>query len=351
MNVNNTQAVVSTGKQDDILSRHSSYQNISSYLSSLTEEEIRGLLDKAQLIAHGIGGKILSLEINGQIVFIKKIPITELEKQNTNSTANLFNLPLYYQYNVGSKGFGVWRELRMHEITTQWVLNQECPNFPILYHSRLLNRREPTISSPEELAKMEESIKNWGSSLQIRQRLEAIQNASTDMFLFMEHLPMTLHKWIKNELPKETEELTISFIQMEKELHSVVAFMKEHGVLHLDSHFHNVLTDGKHVYFTDFGLATALEFQLSKEEKNFFQIHADYDGYYVSAELARRALVAIKGQQAYENLLNEYRATGKIDTKLSPKLAPIVERLLPIAACLYSFREDLEENKEAVYPF
>jgi hypothetical protein len=44
-------------------------------------------------------------------VFVKKIPLTDLELRTpkVGSTANIFNLPMYLQYGVGSKGFGAWR--------------------------------------------------------------------------------------------------------------------------------------------------------------------------------------------------------------------------------------------------
>lgn len=61
----------------------------------------------------GIGGKSALISIDDTPIFIKKVPLTDLEylDQNFMSTANLFNLPLSYQYGVGSAGFGAWHEL------------------------------------------------------------------------------------------------------------------------------------------------------------------------------------------------------------------------------------------------
>lgn len=61
----------------------------------------------------GIGGTSVQIDIENITVFVKKVPITELELKPDNfmSTANIFNLPMCYQYGIGSAGFSTWREL------------------------------------------------------------------------------------------------------------------------------------------------------------------------------------------------------------------------------------------------
>jgi hypothetical protein len=88
----------------------------------------------------GIGGKSALISIDDTPVFVKKVPLTDLEQlpQHFMSTANIFDLPLSYQYGVGSAGFGAWRELTTHIMTTNWVITNECVNFPIMYHWRIL---------------------------------------------------------------------------------------------------------------------------------------------------------------------------------------------------------------------
>ena len=54
------------------------------------------------------------------------------------STKNLYDLPTYYQYGVGSAGFGVFRELVANIKTTNWVLQGAIANFPLLYHARII---------------------------------------------------------------------------------------------------------------------------------------------------------------------------------------------------------------------
>jgi len=73
----------------------------------------------------GIGGKSALISIEDTPVFVKKVPLTDLEQlpQHFMSTKNLFDLPLGYQYGVGSAGFGAWRELATHVMTTNWANN------------------------------------------------------------------------------------------------------------------------------------------------------------------------------------------------------------------------------------
>ena len=77
--------------------------------------------------------------------------------------------------------------------------------------------------------------------------------------------------------------------------------MKAHGFLHFDGHFGNVLTDDKHVYFADFGLATSVHFQISPEEEAFYKKHRDYDRSYVAKELVL-AIVTAYRERATINL-------------------------------------------------
>lgn len=52
-----------------------------------------------QALHEGIGGKSALIFIDDTPVFVKKVPLTDLEQldQNFISTANLFDLPLGYQ--------------------------------------------------------------------------------------------------------------------------------------------------------------------------------------------------------------------------------------------------------------
>ena len=48
-----------------------------------------------------------------------------------------------------------------------------------------------------------------------------------------------------------------------------VTFLRQHGIVHFDAHFGNVLTDGDEYYLADFGLALDGTFELTATERRF----------------------------------------------------------------------------------
>lgn len=255
--------------------RLASYSAASTELALLSDKHLAAMLAKATPHATGIGGETASLEIGDTKVFVKKIRLTDLERlpENKMSTANLFELPLFFQYgigldSIGSAGFGAWRELAAHVMTTNWVLAGECPNFPLMYHWRILPSEAQIPTAREELPYEERLDARWGMSQAIRARFDAKQKASADIVLFLEHIPETLHNFLST-VP--------DFEMVERDMREVTAFMSSHGFLHFDAHFRNVLTDGERLYFTDFGLAISDRFELSDEERVFFECHRNYD--------------------------------------------------------------------------
>jgi len=114
------------------------YSKVSTSLACLNQEKLKQILANAKPMHEGIGGKSALVSIDNTPVFVKKVPLTDLEQlpQHFMSTANFFNLPPGYQYGIGSAGFGAWRELATHVMTTNWAITGECANFPIMYHRR-----------------------------------------------------------------------------------------------------------------------------------------------------------------------------------------------------------------------
>ncbi|MFE3544320.1 hypothetical protein ACFXK0_15260 [Nocardia sp. NPDC059177] len=53
--------------------------------------------------------------------------------------------------------------------------------------------------------------------------------------------------------------------------------MNSRGLLHLDTHFENILTDGSRLYFGDYGLALSADFDLSPSEAAFLDRNQTYD--------------------------------------------------------------------------
>jgi hypothetical protein len=89
------------------------------------------------------------LNIAGAPVFVKRIPLTDLERHphNVMSTANVFGLPTFCHYGVtanGSPGFGAWRELAANAMTTNWVIAKQTEAFHTTPTSVLTPLRHPT---------------------------------------------------------------------------------------------------------------------------------------------------------------------------------------------------------------
>ena len=214
------------------------------------------------------------MEVEGTPVFVKSIALTALEQraENFRSTANLFELPPRFHYGISSSGFGAWRELESHLMTTGWVLSGACPAFPLLFHWRVLPRVGPAGDSQT----VERRAAAWGNSKPIRARLEAIREASACVVLFMERFPHNLRSWL-------AEGNDPSWI--ERELLTVTAFLRSRGFLHFDVHFENVLVDDRALYLSDFGQALSDRFSLSAAESGFLAQHGDFDRSYVVAKL------------------------------------------------------------------
>lgn len=243
-------------------------------LAALSDSDLQVLLEKAKPLSKGIGGTCMLLHIDDVPVFVKKIPLTDLERKHYRSTKNIFNLPLCYQYGIGSAGFGVWRELEAHLMTTQWVLNKECEHFPILYHWR-----ELTKTKSQDACDVAKDVAYWGGSLAIKERLEALHYASSDVILFLEYIPHPLHKFLDGEINDSTVEM------LDRDLTTIADFMASKNLLHFDAHFRNILTDDQRLYLTDFGLTTSPDFDLSEEEQSFIKRHRDFDKRYMMAHL------------------------------------------------------------------
>lgn len=329
------------------ITRHA---EVSSYLTFKSDEELSKSLMEAESLGSGIGGQTSKFEINSIPVFIKRIPLTKIEKiAGLGSSSNIFNLPLFYQYGVGSKGFGAWRELNSHIKASNWVLNSENQHFPILYHWRVLPKVAQLKITKEEQVKLNEYIQYWGGSESLRAKEEALHDAEVEIVLFLESIPMSLGKWLKDSW-KDDQKLK----SCEEQIQTVLTFMHSKGVYHFDSHFHNVLTDGFSLYFTDFGLTTDLDFDLSQEERTFISHHENYD-----IALSMRSLVVHILRNASMGLgieINNAEILKIVDNDSSIALSSaaneIVKRWASTAVIIFDFLDALtaDQTKQIKFP-
>lgn len=331
--------------------RLTAYSAVSTALALLSDRALQQALDAAAPIGSGIGGKSALLEVAGTPVFVKRVPLTDLERrpENVRSTANLFELPLFCHYGIGGPSFGAWRELAVHAMTTNWALAGEHEGFPLMYHWRVVPDSTPL---PEELADIERTAAYWGGGSQVRRRIEELRSSSASIAMFLEYIPHTVFDWLGERLAAGGEAADRACAMVERNLRAGIAFMNGRGLLHFDAHFQNLLTDGRRVYFADYGLAISSRFQLSKEELSFFEQHEDYDRRYAAMYMSQWLVTALfgGGRDERESRLRAY-ARGETPTGMPETAAAILARDAPTAVVMTDFFHTLQhENREAPYP-
>ncbi|MEV0235354.1 protein kinase family protein [Nonomuraea sp. NPDC050786] len=337
--------------------RLTAHSAVSTSLALCSDRALRELVDTAVPLGSGIGGKSSLLEVAGTPVFVKRVPLTDLERQpeHVRSTANLCDLPDFCHYGVGiigTPGFGIWRELAVHTMTTNWVLSAEHEGFPLMYHWRVLPDSTPL---PEELADVERAVAYWGGGPQVRRRIEARRQSSASVALFLEYIPQNLHQWLGVQVEAGDQAANRACAMVERELAAGISFMNSRGLLHFDAHFENILTDGRHLYFADYGLSISSRFELSPDEAGFFDRHQTYDRCYSAAYRVNWLVTALYGLRR-EDREGRYKrvrayAEGERPTGIPEEAAAIIARHAPIAAVMSDFyRAFQRQSRQAPYP-
>lgn len=330
---------------------------VSTALALHSDLALRELVDAAEPIGAGIGGKSALLEIAGTPVFVKRVPLSDLERQpeHVRSTANLFDVPLFYHYGVGligGAGFGAWRELAVHTMTTNWVLAAEHEGFPLMHHWRVLPDTTPL---PAELADIDRAVAYWDDRSQIRHRIEAMRDSSASIALFLEYIPNTLHDWLNAQIEAGDETTDRACAMVERELTAGTAFMNSRGLLHLDAHFQNILTDGRRLYFADYGLALSSGFDLSPQEAAFFDQNQSYDHGFTATYLTNWLLTALYGLRRDDRetraAMVRAIAEGKPPHGIPGGAAALLTRQAPIATTMSAFTRAFQQaSRSTPYP-
>ncbi|MFV5998568.1 protein kinase family protein [Streptomyces sp. NPDC056231] len=334
--------------------RLAGYGTVSTQLSLLSDHRLGDVVAAAAPLGSGIGGRSAELDINGTRVFVKRIPLTDIElcPENVRSTANVFELPMFYQYGVGSAGFGAWRELAVHTMTTNWVLGDEYAGFPLMYHWRVLPDSPPE-GFTDEFGGLEGAVAHWEGSPAVRDRLEAIGQSSYSLVIFLEHVPHTLAGWLAGHRKGAVSEGGDSspFRWVEEALMSGSSFMSSRGLVHFDAHFANILTDGRQLYFADFGLALSSRFDLSADESNFLSDHLAYDRCYTASHLLQYHLLdGVRGDTERVVFLHDWIA-GRRPGDIPPEITAIIDRhARPTVVVDSFFRRLLTESKQTPFP-
>ena len=326
------------------------YSQIATNLSALSNEKLKQILADGKPMHEGIGGKSALISINDTPVFVKKVPLTDLEQlpQHFMSTANIFDLPLSYQYGIGSAGFGAWRELATHIITTNWTITGECINFPMMYHWRILPSGPGDLNT-DYWGDIEEHCLYWGNSNAIRKRVTDLNKAPGHIALFLEYVPQNLHEWLSAQIANgdDSAETAVAFV--DEHLKATNKYMSAHGLMHFDAHFKNILTDGKRLYLSDFGLALSSKFDLTPAEIEFLKQHQSYDQACAAVNLLHCIITSLFGKEHWEIRLREYLA-GELGN-VTPAMNTIINRYAPIALLMDEFFQKLQkESKSTPYP-
>ena len=324
---------------------------VSTSLALCSDRALHELVEEAEPIGSGLGGKSALLEVAGTPVFVKRVPLTDPERHpdNVRSTTNLFALPVFCQYGIGGPGFGAWRELAVHTMTTNWVLAGECESFPLMHHWRVLPDSTPL---PEELADIERAVAYWGGGPQVRRRIEALQQSSASVVLFLEYIPQNLYQWLGQQMHAGAEAADRACTMVERDLEAGTSFMNSRGLLHFDAHFENILTDGQRLFFADYGLAISSRFELSQDEVAFFSRHRTYDRCYSVSYLVNWLVTALYGSRRDDRdaQVRAY-ARGERPTGIPETAAAILARHAPLTVVMAEFFRKLrQESRQTPYP-
>ncbi|MBO1330595.1 phosphotransferase [Streptomyces sp. VRA16 Mangrove soil] len=318
--------------------RSTGYARLSTALALIDDRRLRQLVHSAASPGSGIGGRSGVLDLDGTPAFVKRVPLTarELSPHHLRSTANLFDLPAFYQYGIGSTGFGAWRELALHIMTTNWVLSGAHDGFPLTYHWRVLPDAPPD-GFLDDFGGLDGAVAHWEGSPEVRMRLTELAGAEHSLVLFLEYVPETLAQWLAPRTDPADYRWALA------ELERTTAFLGGRGVVHFDAHLANLLTDGERVLFADFGLALSSRFRLSDEETRFLAGHLrSYDLCWALRHLRRHHLPDDAGAaSAVDALLAPYAPALRVvdgfagrllRSRRTPYPAEAVEAALPHAA-------------------
>lgn len=334
----------------DSLARLRTHADLATAFALLSDSDLAELVATGTPAGSGIGGRAVLVEVDGVRVFVKRVPLTdtELRPHRVRSTANVFDLPVHCHYGIGaigSPGFGAWRELAVHEMTTNWVRSGRFPGFPLLHHWRVLPDTPQPL--PEELADVERAVAYWGGG---RDRLEALRTASASLTLFLEYVPHALHDWFHARL--RTDDADSACALVEHGLDAVTGFLREQQLVHFDAHFGNILTDGRRLHLTDYGLSLSGRFRLDPQEREFFDRHRPYDRAYAFSYLVHWLVVDQYGlgRDEREDFIRAC-ADGRRPEGIPRAAAALISRHARLAVVVGDFNRRLEqESRLTPYP-
>lgn len=261
-------------------------------------------------------------------------------------------MPPWYHYGVGegSTGFNAWREVAAHEMVSNWVASAVCSGFPLLYHWRIMPGIARHPLAEDDIAR---AVRFWRDSSEVEDRLRALSASTTEIAVFVEHVPNVLSTWIHHQLSAASGETADAVVGAVDQLLGVAQYLRGQAVVHFDTHLDNVLSTGEDVVVSDFGLLIAADFQLDTHERHMLATHTDHDVAYCAASLTN-AIVArvmdLRDARARNDWIRLCAETGDAPGVTGPWVATL-RRLAPTAALTNDFYWQLHDgNFEAPFP-
>jgi hypothetical protein len=266
-------------------------------------------------------------------VFVKRLPLTEIEAAHPYSTRNHFELPTVYSYGFGSAGCGAWRELAALQAVSG------VSGFPVQLHHRVMPRSSP----PQPLPWSEEDyVEYWGGSSAVGDYLRARNSATQELWIVLEHVGSRADLWLTENPEGVTDFLGQVF--------DAISELRSHDMVHFDAHWANVMTDGVHCRLVDFGLAMSANMELSETERTFLSGHLHYDYGVVVAYLGLMLAITLGEQPSRQMLGHHLDELGALEGKCPPALLGALDRYRhPILYMVDFFERIRQPDKHSIY--
>lgn len=274
-------------------------------LAQLTDDE---LIELGGSTDEGWGATGTAV-LDGSTVFLKRLPLSEVEHAHPYSTKNHFRLPTYYSYGVGSAGFGAWREVVAQQTASGAI------GVPELLHHRVLPRTAPPRSLP---VSPEQYVAYWNGNAAIGRYMAMRDAATREVWLVSEHGGQRADRWLL-EHPASIEDVLCQVFAALDRLH-------ERGITHFDAHLANVVIDGGTCRLIDFGLAMGDGFELSINERRFLDRHRCYDHAVVLLSLAFLLSDVLGDSVQDSEVAATIRALHDLGAPLPPELEAALRR-------------------------
>jgi hypothetical protein len=321
-------------KSDDVLFGEMSTEDTEALrrrLQAMSDEELLSSV-KEETSQAGWGASSTS-SIGTEKVFVKRLPLTDIEATRPYSTRNHFKLPTFYSYGVGSGGFGAWRELAVLQAVSG------VQGFPVHLHHRVMPRSAPPRPLPWS---EEEYVQYWGGSPAVGRYLQARNSTSLELWIVLEHAGTRADLWLADNSEGMDEVLGQVF--------DAIAELQARHTVHFDAHLGNVVTDGERCRLVDFGLAMSADLELSSKERTFLDGHHHYDYGVVLGSLGMLLAVTLGEEPSSQMLRHHLDGLGALKGRCSPALLGALDQYRHPALYMFEFFERIRQpDKHSTY--